>query len=314
MKAAVVKEKGRKPVYADFAQPAPQAGHCVVRVEASALSQLTRGRAMGQHYSSSGEYPFVAGVDGVGRTEDGKRVYFFGPRAPFGAMAEHTLVAEKQCIALADSLDAVSAAAIANPGMSSWAALTERARFVEGETVCINGATGSSGRLAVQIARQLGAKKIIATGRNVAVLESLRADACVVLSEDEASMTRAFEPLFEAGIDVVLDYLWGASARAMLIAAAKASRSDRPVRFVQIGSLGGAEIALPAAALRASAITLMGSGLGSIAFARLLNSVAAVLDCAAAGHLHVDARAVPLAQIEAHWDDADTRERLVFTP
>lgn len=97
------------------------------------------------------------------------------PVAPFGSMAEQTLVSPAQCIALPDGLSDVTAAAIAVPGMSSWAALTERAKLVPGETVLVNGATGTSGRLAVQIAKHLGAKRVIATGRNVEVLRSLTA-------------------------------------------------------------------------------------------------------------------------------------------
>ena len=67
---------------------------------------------------------------------------------------------------LPDGLDDVTAAAIANPGMSSWAAYRERAHLKAGETVLVNGATGTAGRLAVQIAKHLGAKKVIATGRS----------------------------------------------------------------------------------------------------------------------------------------------------
>ena len=83
-------------------------------------------------------------------------------------------------VALPDGLDDVTAAAVANPGMSSWAALTARAKLVPGETVLINGATGSAGRLAVQIAKHLGAKKVIVTGRS-----SSRLDALPVLGADE---------------------------------------------------------------------------------------------------------------------------------
>jgi NADPH:quinone reductase-like Zn-dependent oxidoreductase len=313
MKAAVVNAKGQPPVYADFDEPSVTPGHRIVKVEASALSQLARGKASGQHYSSTNEWPFVAGVDGAGRLdEDGSRVYFFNPVAPFGAMAERTLVEAAHCIAMPDGLDAVTAAAIAIPGMSSWAALSERARFVKGETVWINGATGASGRLAVQIARALGAGKIIATGRNETVLESLGADLIFKLDDDEAAMTQRFQPVFEQGVDVVLDYVWGASARALLIAAAKASDSQRALRFVQIGSMGGAEIALPAAVLRSSAITLMGSGIGSIAFPKLLDAVASVLDAAARGALHIDTRAVPLSRLSDHWADEGGRLRTVF--
>ncbi len=183
MKAVIVKAAGQLPVYGDFDSPVTLAGHRLINVNASSLSQITRAKASGSHYSSTGIFPFVAGLDGTGHLEDGQRVYFFGPKAPFGAMAERTLVPETNCVPLPDALDDVTAAAIAIPGMSSWAALIERARFVPGETVLVNGATGASGRLAVQIAKYLGAGRVIATGRNAASLESLKpAGADVTIS------------------------------------------------------------------------------------------------------------------------------------
>lgn len=117
----------------------------------------------------------MAGVDGVGRLDDGRRVYFVFPRPPQGAMAERTVVAMERCLPLPDGLDDVTAAALANPGMSSWAALEERARLKTGETVLVNGATDAAGRLAVQIARHLGSGKVIATGRNVEALRAVAA-------------------------------------------------------------------------------------------------------------------------------------------
>src|SRR5579871_3111679 len=162
MKAAIVEAAGQAPVYADFAEPVDGEGEVLVTVTASALSNLARGRAAGTHYSAGSVFPFVVGVDGVGRTEDGKRVYFLLPRAPFGAMAERTVVASRQVIALPDGLDDARAAVIANAGMASWAALTERAHLRAGETVLVNGATGASGTLAVKIARHLGAGRVIA--------------------------------------------------------------------------------------------------------------------------------------------------------
>ena len=73
MKAAIVQGKGQTPVYGDFTEPVASAGESRVSVTAAAISQLTRGRAAGVHYSSSGRFPFVAGVDGVGRLDDGRR-------------------------------------------------------------------------------------------------------------------------------------------------------------------------------------------------------------------------------------------------
>src|ERR1700733_10101751 len=116
-----------------------------------------------------------------------RRVYFVLPKPPLGSMSERTVVRSGQCVALPDGLDDVTAAAIANPGMSAWAALKERAKLVAGETVLVNGATGTAGRLAVQIAKYMGAKKGIATGRNIEVLKSLAglaADVTIPLVED----------------------------------------------------------------------------------------------------------------------------------
>src|SRR6202453_3034078 len=196
MKAAIVRGAGQTPVYREFSEPAPTEGESRIAVTAAAISQVVKSRASGAHYSSSGEFPFVVGIDGVGRLDDGSRVYFIGPRAPHGSMAERTVAPSTQCLALPDGLDDVTAAAIANPGMSSWAAFTERARLKAGETVLVNGASGASGRLAVQIAKHLGAKKVIATARNADVLQSvaaLGADVMIPLVEDEAVLEATFK-------------------------------------------------------------------------------------------------------------------------
>ncbi len=173
MKAAIAVEAGKTPIYGSFDDPVAAPGEVRVRVAAAALSTVVKSRASGKHYSSSGDIPFVVGIDGVGRLDDGRRVYFVLPRAPFGSMSEQTVAPLSRCIALPDALDDVTAAAIGNPGMSAWAALRERARLVAGETVLVNGATGTAGRLAVQIAKHMGAKKVVATGRNAEALKSL---------------------------------------------------------------------------------------------------------------------------------------------
>ena len=314
MKAAVVEGPGRAPVYAEFAPPTPGVGEKLIRVSAAALSQLTRGRASGAHYSATHVFPFIAGIDGVGRLEDGTRVYFLQPRAPYGALAEVTAAAARQCINLPDDLDDITAAAIANPGMSSWAALSERAQLKPGETVLVNGATGVSGRLAVQIAKHMGAKKVVATGRNPEALAALGADETISLVAEDAALKAAFERVFAEGVDVVLDYLWGESARGLLLAAARAAPEAAPIRFVQIGSMSGPEISLPSAALRAKAIQLMGSGLGSVAIPRLFAAISAVLHAAVPAGLKIDAAVAPLSEVERRWGEADSARRLVFRP
>lgn len=316
MKAAVVRAAGASPVWGDIAAPAPATGERLIAVTAAALSHVVRARASGRHYSAGGAYPFVIGVDGVGRLADGTRVYFVLPSPPNGAMAEETVVPAAQCIPLPAGLDDATAAAIANPGMSSWAAYVERARLKPGETVLVNGATGASGRLAVQIAKHLGAARVIATGRNAEALgavATLGADATIALTDDADALEARLMEQFAAGIDVVVDYLWGASAERTLIAAAKAGRDATPMRYVQVGSASGETITLPGAVLRASAIELMGSGTGSIPLPRLIETVGALFGAAVPAGLRIATRTMPLADIARAWADDGRTGRLVLT-
>lgn len=286
----------------------------LVQVTAAAMSQVTRSRASGAHYSSSGQFPFVAGVDGVGRLADGRRVYFALPRAPFGAMGEVAPVSERRVIVLPDEVDDVTAAAIANPGMSSWAALVERGRLKPGETVLVNGATGVAGKLAVQIAKHLGAAKVIAVGRNVDALQAtlaLGADETIALGD--ADVERRLEQAFAGGVDVVIDYLWGVSAKQILVAAARAGAEAVPMRFVQVGAASGGEIVLPSAVLRSSAIELMGSGIGSIPMARIFQATKDLFDAVKPASLAIATLAAPLAELERLWMEDDSSRRVVFT-
>ena len=318
MKVALITMAGQAtPVYADFAKPSPRQGQCLVQVTASAISHVTKSRASGVHYSADGAVPFIPGIDGVGMREDGRRVYFLMPEHPYGAMAEFCLVDELHCILLPDGLSDDTAAAMAIPGMSSWAALTERAQLRKGETVLINGATGVSGRLAVQVAKHLGASKVIVTGRQAASLEALRslgADVTITLTQGGNTLETALKPVFENGVDVVLDYLWGESAQATIVAAARFGPDGVPVRYVQIGAASGGNITLPSAALRSSALHLMGSGMGSIPMPRLHAAIADVLAAAPMAGFQVATQSMPLMQVAQAWSIDDSRARTVLKP
>ena len=178
MKAAIVLEAGKCPVYGDFREPVAGDNEVRINVTTAALSNVVRSRASGTHYSSSGDLPFVVGIDGVGHLDDGRRVYFVLPKPPLGSMSERTVVRREQCLALPGELDDVTAAAIANPGMSAWAAMKERAKLAAGETVLVNGGTGTAGRLAVQIAKYMGAKKVNCDGPECRGAEITREPRC----------------------------------------------------------------------------------------------------------------------------------------
>lgn len=320
MKAAIITAPGKPPVYGDFTEPVASEGRELITVSASALSQFSKSRSSGSHYSSEGMFPSVAGADGVGHTVDGHRVYFVLPEAPFGALAEKSLVRSKQCVAVPRGLDDLTAAATANPGMSAWAALVERAKLQPGETVLVNGATGTAGRLAVQLAKHLGAGRVIGTGRNEAELKELAAlGAGVVIpfalgtSLGAKNYEDALIAEFSRGIDVVIDYLWGQSAKTVIVAIAKAIEDAKPVRFVHVGGASREEnIELPGAALRSSAIQLMGSGVKSVTFPKLLDAISNVFEAVAPANLQIATKPLPLSEIEEAWDSPG-KPRIVFT-
>jgi NADPH:quinone reductase-like Zn-dependent oxidoreductase len=316
MKAAIVVEAGKTPVYGDFRDPVPANGEVRVTVSAAALSNVVKSRASGRHYSSHGELPFVVGIDGVGRLDDGRRVYFVLPQAPFGSMSQRTVVPRSQCVDLPDDLDDVIAAAIANPSVSAWAALKERAKLVAGETVLVNGATGTAGRLAVQISKYMGAKKVVATGRNTESLKALAAlgaDVTIPLGDAGAAFEDALKEQFGGdGIDIVLDYLWGQSAQRIILAGAKAGKDAVPIRFVHIGAVSAPEITLPSPALRSSAITLMGSGIGSVPLDRMVQSINELMKATVRGGFEIQTKTFPLSEVEKVWTTADNMPRAVF--
>src|ERR1700722_14729983 len=172
MNAAVLRVLGTPPHFEKFPEPIPAEGEVVVHVRPASLKPVDKQIAAGTHYASFRELPAVCGLDGVGVLEDGTRVFFAGPRRPYGAMAERTVVRRAQCFPVPEVLSDDIAAALPNPGVSAWLTLKERAKLVSGETVLILGATGVTGKLAVQIAKILGAGRVIAAGRNEQVLST----------------------------------------------------------------------------------------------------------------------------------------------
>ena len=181
----------------------------------------------------------------------------------------------------------------------------------------INGATGASGRLAVQIARHLGAGRIVATGRRAqmaSALTALGADAFIALEQPREDLVRALAGEMLGGIDIVLDYLWGASAEALLAAAAGpvTGKGAHPIRFVNMGSIAGATITLPAGSIRSSGVMLMGSGLGSVSHAGLVRAIGAMLSVARQAGFAIDVTPLPLSAVETAWR-TESRARVVLT-
>lgn len=316
MKAAVVHTLGQPPQYRDFSDPALQEGEVLIHVRAAGMHPIVRSLALGQHYSFAGELPMVVGIDGVGTRPDGTRVYFAGLRSPWGSMAELAAAPASMTIPLPEALTDETAAAIANPGMSAWLSTRQRAALVAGESVLILGATGVAGQLAIQAARHLGARRIVAAGRNVEALAGQDLDVIIPLGAPEEEQRAALAEEVGKGIDVVIDYLWGRPTELVLEALARShdSRAIRTTRLVEVGQSAGATITLPGAYLRAVDLRLLGSGFGSVPLGQILESIHEFFDLAAAGVFTVDVDPVPLTGVEQAWGRAEQGKRVVFRP
>jgi NADPH2:quinone reductase len=321
MKAAVLRTFGKPPRFEDFPDPKPGEGELIVHVKAASLKNIEKLMAGGSHYDSHQELPVVCGVDGVGNLDDGTRVFCGGARPPNGMMAERTAVSRAWCLPIPEEIDDVTAAALPNPALSAWLSLVWRAQLRSGETVLILGATGVAGKLAIQIAKHLGADRVIAAGRNAEILKmlpGLGADSTISLNQSDEALTEALiREARHKHFDVIIDYLWGHPTEVLLNALtghdlkAESSRT----RLVEVGEMAGPTISLPAAVLRSSGLELYGSGGGSISPKAIFETFPQIWTLAASGKLRIDTVRVPLANVEAAWQWQDTPgRRLVITP
>jgi NADPH:quinone reductase-like Zn-dependent oxidoreductase len=170
MKAGIVHQLGTNPVYGDFENPEPQAGQQIISVKAAAIKQVDRSIVAGRHYTSLPQLPVVPGIDGAGLLQDGTPIYAWGIT---GMFAEQALVKTGKWTVLPAGIDFALAAALPNALVGSDMALLYRAKMEAGQTVLINGTTGVTGKIAVQMAKNRGAKKVIVTGRNQEILNEL---------------------------------------------------------------------------------------------------------------------------------------------
>jgi NADPH:quinone reductase-like Zn-dependent oxidoreductase len=212
MKAAVMYDGSGLPEYSDFPEPAVKnEDEVLVSVKAVAIKHFDKGRASGKHYSAAEKQQDakVIGGDGICLLADGTRVYGMGVS---GMLAERAVIDKDRIVLIPDGLDDATAAALPNAVIGAAMALKFRANIQPGDTVLINGATGFTGRAAVQIAKHYGAKTVIATGRNQQSLRellSLGADKIISLQQEDAEFVDGVKAIHQSTpINVIVDYLW----------------------------------------------------------------------------------------------------------
>lgn len=322
MKAAVLYQKGELPQYVDFPEPIVQnSNEVLVTVKAVAIKHFDKGHATGAHYSSDApkEGGRVIGGDGVCLLEDGTRVYCMGIT---GMLAEKATIHKDRIVPLPKEIDDATAAALPNAIIGAAMGLRFKAGIQPGDVVLINGATGFTGRVAVQIAKYYGAKKIIVTGRNQQSLNELLqlgGDEIVsVMQEEEAFKAQLKAIHTQTPIDVIIDYLWGHTAE-MILACMKGDGSfTNKIRYVSVGSITGDLIRLSAANLRSVDLQLTGSGLGAWSKQQVRQVFTEILpemfQLAAEGKLTVKITTARLEDIATLWEiEVPDGQRLVVT-
>lgn len=322
MKAAVLHQFGQAPKFEDFPDPVPALDQLLVHVKAVPLENVDKATANGTHYASQQFFPSlpaIVGFDGLGMLEDGRLVGFGGMKPPYGAMAEKAVIPQGYFVPIPDGVDAVTAAAYPGSALTSLFPLKWGAKLQAGETVLVNGATGVSGKLAVQIAKLLGAGRVVGTGRNkqsMARVMELGADAVIDLNQPDEQLAEAFLREAGQGYDVILDFVWGHPTEVLIhtLVPNELKFARGRIRLVQVGEMAGSSISLPANALRTSGLEIFGAGAGLTREA-MGEGTALVWDLIREKKISMDIEQVALKDIESVWQRADFQgRRIVVVP
>ena len=254
MKAAIIKSKGTTPVIQEFEPPQQQQGCVLIDVDTAGLG----GWDVLGAYRLVVEFPCVIRGEGVGRAQDGRRVYF-GERSvrPYGAWGEKTLVPEEEVWDVPDDIDDITAINMGIAATGAWIPL-EKANIQTGENILILGATGVLGQMALQFARHMGAGHLVAAARNEESLEQLKkrglADEIVVLGSEPTEDQTKLKYASKDGFDVVLDLVCGQP----MLNALKATRWG--ARIHTVGTGAGRQVNLDMADLLFRTLTCIGTG------------------------------------------------------
>ena len=295
MRAAVLHSHGDAPRVGDFDDPREQPGCAVVDVAAAGLHHLDLHKASGSFYTGPPPLPSVVGTAGVGRLDDGTRVYFDESVPPYGSMAERTLVPRDAMLPVADGVADEVAAALGNTGLGGWLAVEWRSGLRPGETVLVLGATGAVGSVAVQAARLLGAGRVVAADLPGERLHRLGADAFVEIDGQDDLAERIREAA-GGGVDVTIDMLWGAPALAAMNAAA------RFARHVEVGNMAAPEIVLPAPLIRSSSLDVRGFSVAQPPLELKRDAYLRLTGHAATGDIAIDVDPRPLDEVAEAWE------------
>jgi NADPH:quinone reductase-like Zn-dependent oxidoreductase len=323
VKAAVIHAFGDIPRYEEFPDPVLDQDDTLIQVHAAVLENFDKMTAAGKHYASTHlfpAFPAVVGHSGVGTLADGTLVTFGGVTPPYGTMAQIAVVPQRYRMYLTpvpEGVTASVAAALPASALTALLPLKYGDKLQSGETVLINGATGVSGKVALQIAKLLGAGRIVGTGRDEEGLRSimqLGADAGIDLKQSDEDITEALLQEAGQGYDIVLDFLWGHPTELLLrtLVPKEARLATHRTRLIQIGEAAGSTVSLSAEMLRTSGLEM--TGVGNIPPEVVPEGMQQVWAWIQTRQLQIDIEEVPLLEIAEAWQRKTEGKRIVIVP
>jgi NADPH:quinone reductase-like Zn-dependent oxidoreductase len=229
-------------------------------------------------------------------------------------MAERAVVPEANTVPLPPGIDAVTAAAF--PTAITAFTMRFAGELQPGGNVLIQGATGVAGRVAVRVARLLGAGRVVATGRNRESLDELKsigADAVIGLTQPDEALAAEFKAEAAGGYDVVLDFLWARPTEVLIKTFVPGALDLRKrVRLVLVGEAAGPTISLLAGCAPRD-FEICGGSAGVTAD-RMTQAAEQVAAWIRAGQLQLDVLPMPLRAIEGAWKMDFRGRRVVIVP
>ena len=299
MRAALITEAGASPVVENRQLPEPAEGEVTVTLEAASLNPVDLAIASGGFYAGHPPMPYVPAIEAVGRVEgDGRRVFVMGGGIGVvrdGTAAERFNAPEIALVEIGDDADAATAAALGTAALAGWLPITYAAKLQPGETALVLGATGAAGSMAVQAARNAGAARVVAAGRDPERLAALEGMADAVVSLDGDDLAGRMQAACEGGAHVVFDALWGAPLEAALTATALGAR------VIHIGQSAGGTATVVSGLVRGKQLTIRGYSNFGVPRDEVVAAYLTMVDLAGAGDLAVPVVTTPLSDAASAW-------------
>lgn len=212
MKAVIINEYGGNEVVRliDAAQPEPQTGEVLVKVETAGVNPVDWKIRSGAGERLGLQLPIMLGGEIAGTIEKlgGESSDFKPGDAVYGIVktggfAEYVVAKTSGIAPKPKGLDYAHAAAIPLGGLTAWQAIFDTAHLSSGQRILITGASGAVGSLAVQFAKAKGAFVIgTASGKNEEFVKNLGADEFIDYTRQN------FEEIVSQ-MDIVFDTVGG---------------------------------------------------------------------------------------------------------